>query len=800
MRPRWNKVFADLWSNKVRSLLVIASIAIGLFATGMLSSISAWLDEGMRPGYAAINPANIIITSTGFDQDYVDHIRNFPGVENAEGVNSMNLRLQTSPDTTIPIDIKAIPDMPNTINQLTLVEGVYPPNDREIVLDKNKLADTGAKVGDFITVRLASGKLRSLKVVGVVHDLTIGSSGVGGGFFIAPVQGYITYDTLTWLEQPEKLNTLYVTVSDGKEDLDHIHQINNQILTEFDRDGLTSLSTSENRSTDHPNNPYLDSLVKVMYILGLLIVFLSGFLITNTLSALLNQQIQQVGVMKTFGASQFQVIGVYAVLILIYSLIALGLSILFSDRVAYLELQFLAERINFIAPEMHPVARSIILQTVIALVVPQIAGAIPILQGTRITIQQALSGVTTESSTKQSPIYNVLTKVRGLSRPMLISLRNTFRRRLRLILTLITLILGGAIFIATFNVSDSMNHYVDQVGKYFIADVNLSFSQPYSIDEMNQILLQTPGVVSIEGWAIARAETIQASGIVGESVTLQAPPADSHLIDPLLLSGRWIQPGDQNAIVLSEMFSENDPNLKIGDTLRLKVNGKETDWIVVGFFQFAGKSGGLFAYTNYDYLSKLTGTPGKSTSFRVVANDNMHTLEKQEELGRQLEINLNRLGYQVIDVLAGLSLRDSTSSGLNTLTTFLLLMALLMAAVGSIGLMGTMSLNVMERTREIGIMRAIGATDRDITRMVMVESLLIGMISWALSCLVSFPIGKLLCNVIGIAIFSNPIEFVFTPTGIIIWFVLVLILSILASALPARNAAHLTIREVLAYE
>jgi len=537
-----------------------------------------------------------------------------------------------------------------------------------------------------------------------------------------------------------------------------------------------------------------------MYILGLLIVFLSGFLITNTLSALLNQQIQQVGVMKTFGASRFQVIGVYAVLILIYSLIALGLSILFSDRVAYLELQFLAERINFIAPEMHPVARSIILQTVIALVVPQIAGAIPILQGTRITIQQALSGVTTESSTKQSPIYNALTKVRGLSRPMLISLRNTFRRRLRLILTLITLILGGAIFIATFNVSDSMNHYVDQVGKYFIADVNLSFSQPYSIDEMNQILLQTPGVVSIEGWAIARAETIQASGIVGESVTLQAPPADSHLIDPLLLSGRWIQPGDQNAIVLSEMFSENDPDLKIGDTLRLKVNGKETDWIVVGFFQFAGKSGGLFAYTNYDYLSKLTGTPGKSTSFRVVANDNMHTLEKQEELGQQLEINLNRLGYQVIDVLAGLSLRDSTSSGLNTLTTFLLLMALLMAAVGSIGLMGTMSLNVMERTREIGIMRAIGATDRDITRMVMVESLLIGMISWALSCLVSFPIGKLLCNVIGIAIFSNPIEFIFTPTGIIIWFVLVLILSILASALPARSAARLTIREVLAYE
>jgi len=222
--------------------------------------------------------------------------------------------------------------------------------------------------------------------------------------------------------------------------------------------------------------------------------------------------------------------------------------------------------------------------------------------------------------------------------------------------------------------------------------------------------------------------------------------------------------------------------------------------VVVGFFKFAGKDAGLLAYTGYDYLSSLTGSSGKALTFRVVAGDGRHTLEAQKQLGRLIEAHFNRLGFQIADVRAGKDLEGSTTQGLNTLTTFLMIMATLMAVVGSIGLMGTMSLNVMERTREIGVMRAIGASDKIITRMVIVEGLIIGLISWLAGCLLSVPIGKLLSDVISSAIFSAPIAFSFILTGVVIWLALVLLLSVLASILPARNAARLTIREVLAYE
>jgi putative ABC transport system permease protein len=134
------------------------------------------------------------------------------------------------------------------------------------------------------------------------------------------------------------------------------------------------------------------------------------------------------------------------------------------------------------------------------------------------------------------------------------------------------------------------------------------------------------------------------------------------------------------------------------------------------------------------------------------------------------------------------------------LITFLLIMALLTATVGSMGLAGTMSMNVLERTREIGIMRAIGATDWEIIRMVIVEGTLIGLLSFGLGMILAVPFTYLLATIVSNAIFATPIAVVFTPSGYVIWLGLVILLSTLASVLPARNAARLTIREVLAYE
>jgi len=304
----------------------------------------------------------------------------------------------------------------------------------------------------------------------------------------------------------------------------------------------------------------------------------------------------------------------------------------------------------------------------------------------------------------------------------------------------------------------------------------------------------------VEGWNGALANVVTEDGKAGETVQIIAPPNDSKLIEPMLLRGRWLAPDDRNAITLSEMFLVSYPEIDVGDTLRLKIGLEESDWEIVGFFQFAGRSSGLYAYVNSDDLAQEVGMQGKSASYRIVATDTALDLEGQNALASKVEAHLTSLNYKIDDVGTGLSLQEKTSEGLSVLTTFLLIMSLLLASVGSIGLAGTMSLNVMERTQEIGVMRAIGGSNRAIITIVLVEGIVIGLISWLLASVVALPISKQLADVMFQIIFDHSADVVFTLSGNFIWLGIVLVLSILAGSVPAFNASRLTIREVLAYE
>jgi putative ABC transport system permease protein len=808
MRPRWRKVLADLHSNPVRSFLAVASITVGLFAIGVISILYYVIRADMRDGYAAVNPANVQLVVSGVNQDFVDHIGRMQGVKQVEGVRSFGLRMETGPGEWLAFSVKAIPDIDQMqINQVRLEEGGWPPADDQMVLERYKLADTHARVGDTLRVELPSGKIRPIKVVGVVNDQTLGAFSGGGGFFLAPVQAYVTQDTLQWLEQsaPDIFNILYVTVDGdkaggGKQNEAYLWSVADRVRDEVEKNGVEVISVSVRSSYDHPNRIFVDAISGVLLMLGMFVVFLSGFLITNTLQALLNQQIQQIGIMKTIGARRLQITSVYMTLIFFFGLLAVAISLPLAFQVAFKQAQSLSDTINFNFRGQRFVPQAVILQVAIALIVPQLAAILPILQGVRISVQEALSGIRQDGAAARGWLDQLLARIKFVSRPTLISIRNTFRRKGRLLLTLLTLTLGGAIFIASFNVQVSMGNYVDQISQYFLADVNLNLDRPYRTTEINDLIMQVPGVERVEGWATARSEILLPDGSVGDSVQLLAPPGDSQLIHPVLLGGRWVLPADENAIVLNERFMNRFPDLKPGDTLRLQVNGKETRWVVVGFFQLAGNSSGYLAYANYHYLSQVIHQPNKAATYRIVANQPDLSLDQQQQLGRAIEAQLSQRGIHVTDLTAGLSLSETAGSGFSTLTTFLLFLAILTALVGSIGLAGTMSMNVMERTREIGIMRAIGASNAILTRMVIFEGMLIGLISWLLGTLLAFPISILLSETISQSLFQASTDFGFTPTGFILWLVAVILLSALASVIPARNASRLTIREVLAYE
>jgi putative ABC transport system permease protein len=817
-RPRWQKILTDLWGNRTRSLLVVASIAVGLFAIGIIANLYAVIAVDMRASYQSVNPANIYVQTTDlFNEDLLSTLREIPGVRQVNGVRIAGLRVVNKDGEWESIDLKSEPKLGEMqINQLHLMQGTWPPKDGEIVVDQYKYKDLGVPLGGMVKIERSSGKIRELRLVGVVQDLTVGAYSGGGGFFHSPVQGYVTSGTLNDLDlpMPELLSGAFITVDGTGDNISQIRSVAAVVTDRLEKNGINVASSTPRLSTEHPNGYLVDAIVGVLFVLGFLVVFLSGFLITNTLQALLAQQVQQIGIMKTVGARRIQIAGVYVVLIVAFGALAFAIAMPLANRLSYVILNLLAGQLNFVLQGERIIPGVIILQAALALIMPQVAAWLPIWQGTRISVQEALSGVKAGQGTKKSedshhsagdhqtgdhrPSWAA--RQRWLSRPLLISLRNTFRRKGRLALTLLTLTLGGAVFIATFNVQVSMTHYMDQISQYFLSDVNISLDRPYRTEVIQTLLKDVPGVKRIEGWAVARSELILADGSSGERVSLLAPPADTQLVRPVVLQGRWIEPGDENAIAVSELFLSRFPGLKVGDALKLQVNGKETKWVVVGIFQFAGKNGGYSAYVSYDYLTKLTNQPYKAVTYQIVGSSPKMTAAAQTALGKAVETRLKDAGIRVTDVTTGSYLNNIAGQGFGILTAFLLFMAVLTALVGSIGLAGTMSMNVMERTREIGVMRAIGASDRILMRLVLVEGLLIGFISYLAGALLAFPISKVMSDGITMAIFDAPARSGFTITGFAIWLVVVVVLSFLASVIPARSAARLTIREVLAYE
>jgi len=810
MRPRWRKVFHDLIGNLSRTALVVTSISVGVFSIGVIIGAYVIISHDMSASYAANNPMNVELRSTPFGDNLVTTVQNMSGVKDAEGrmVFTMRVRIPGA-SNWVTLNIVAISDFAKMkINLLRPISGVDRPGKDQVLLERKALGDLNVSVGDTLEFELDNGTIKSMPVVGIVQDPS-----TGAGDFLAQPFAYITTGTLSYLGQPDLFNRLYATLTEGQNDNAHLRQMAANIQDKVEKNGVTVLRARSSKTNEHPMASTVQAVLGILLALGILILFLSSSLIANTLSALLNQHLRHIGVMKLVGGRRNQIFTMYIVLILAFGVISLLIAVPLGGQGAYALSAFIASKINFNLLGYRIVPLAFAIQIVVGLAVPLLAGLLPVLNGSRITVLRALSGEMLGDEKKpdlggphreslleriQLGVTHRLSR-RGIHipRPLLISLRNTFRRKGRLALTLFTLTMGGAIFIAVFNVRVTLHDYINQIGNYFLADVTLDFDRLYRLHEVENAAMMVPGVVSVEGWAYVSADVLYPDGTAADNITILAPPANSKLVSPILMAGRWLQPGDRKAITVSGGILSKFPDLKPGQTLRLKINGDEDDWTVVGIFQFVNQQG-IIAYSTYEYVSQLIQTTNHSFTYRIVTG--RHDPAYQQMMAERLDKYFRDQGFHVSQARTGQSTLKTASESLDILVTFLLIMALLTALVGSIGLTGTMGMNVLERTREIGVMRSIGAVDREIMRTVIVEGMVIGGISWLLGALLSFPITYLLSSIISSAIFHSQISVHFTFSGFLIWLLVVLALSAVASTLPARNAARLTIREVLAYE
>ncbi len=794
LSTRWYKVFHDLWSSRTRTLIVALAVAVGVYAVGTILAAQTLMLREFSLGRAKAQVASAILTTYPFDAELAARIAALPGVAAAEGRATTSVRALTPPDTWRSLNITVVDEFDQMqVDKYLPVAGAWPTQKGEIMLEWLGLDYLGAEIGDTLTIELATGAQKQLQVVGTGHDPQQLSPEI-----INVTGGIVTPETMTYLGLSHLFTELHLRVDAAHTDPAGVAAVVDAVEDRIERSGREVLNTYVvGRSMIES---IVDTAVAILNSFGWIILLLSGFLVINTISALIAQQVNQIGVMKLVGASRLQMAAMYITLVLIYGvlacLIAVPLAVLTGQM---LITNLVAELVNLRPVSYALPAEVYLVMIAVGTLIPLAAGLLPVWQGTRITTYAALNDIGIHAEAAGHGLFErMLERLprRWLQRPLLLSARNAVRHKGRLLRTTIVLVLGTALFIGVISVRQSVNTTQADFLRYHQYDVRLGFGEPLRIARLAAIAAELPDVVAVEGWGLDSALRVRPDGSESNRYQVVGLPGDTALVDPVVQAGRWLTPEDEYAVVLNATVAKDELDVAVGDTIVLDMAGRERPWTVVGIVSTDAQGPKIFI--NYPTFAYETRTVGKANSLQVISA--RHDLRAQQSMETILRNHFENRGVEVRSTRTTQRLNAQNGLMFDIIVGFLILMAVQLGGVGSMGLSTTMSINITERIREIGVLRAIGASNGAIRRIVLLEGLVIATVSWMVGFVLSYPAAQFMSSAIGIALLDMPLTFTYALPAALLWFVVLLGLAVVASLGPARSAVTLTIREVLAYE
>lgn len=796
IHTRWRKVILDLLGNKARTILVVLAITVGVFAVGMVATVQSILLRELDRGYVASNKASATLYTSPIDDEMVDRIDKMPEVAAAEGRRTILVKVADGSGDEPGLTLTAVSDFTTMqIDKVYPVAGAWPAGREEVFIERLSLAYIGAEMGDVLTIELPDGSEKTLTITGLVHDANVPSAEVFESAF-----GFITLDTVDDLGLGHYYTELRFRVAENETDKAHIHAVGEAVEDQLEKSGVQVFSTRTPEPGEHWAQDIIKTLVMLFTLFGFIILGLSSFLVINTITALIAQQIKQIGVMKLVGGRRPQVMSMYFVNVLVYGLLALLIGVPLAFIAGQLLVDFAAGLLNVRVVDYTVPVSIVAMQVGVGLLVPMLAALWPVINGVQVTTHKALNslGISSGSSSQRltDKLFAWTQQILPVQRPLIIAVRNTIRKKGRLALTLATLIMGTALFISVLSVRNSVQTTIDNFLRFHQYDVSVTLERPYRVAQVQSMAEQVPGVVAVEGWLNGRVNRIYADDTTSEPFSLVAAPAQTRFMDPQPENGRWLRPDDTNAIVVNTDFIDDEPDVALGNEIVLDVNGREQAWTIVGIVP--GEASGPIVYVNYDYYERIAGLAGQTTTVKVITEQ--HDADAQQATAVALSDHLEASGISVSDTGTTEAIRSSNEFKFTIIIGFLVLMAVLLAVVGGLGLTTTMSINILERIREIGVLRAIGASDGAVQQIVLAEGIVIGLLSWAVGSLLSLPTSQLMSREVGIALLGFPLNYSFAFGGTIMWLVIIIFLATAASLGPARSASRLTIREVLAYE
>jgi putative ABC transport system permease protein len=801
MRTLSRKAWGDLTRHRARTLLAVCTLSIAIASLGFLA-VPALLNAAMNRQIAGSHLYDVgIFTSTlDLSPAQLGALGRLPGVA---AVSPAVGYATTATSAAGPQDVElagtALASAP--VNTAALFTGRM-PGPGEVLADAGNARATGFAVpnGGTIDVRAADGRLVRLRVSGTGMNLaaTPGANGSTTPVFYAPTA------TVQALRGVRGYNYLGFRLTDDAAAAQSrvVAEVRAYLTAQTGADPITALPAVR-APGQWPGQPGFNQIMALLYIITILAFASALFLISATMNTLIAEQAGEIAILKTLGGRRRQIAGITVRTAAMLGAAAAVVGTILGIAIAYQLAGYFAVKLTDVsfgfAISVPVVVASLVLGPVLA-----VATSVPALRrALGQPVAETLAGAVTSGYGSgwldRLAARSGLLAGTGVPSSVRMGVRNVLRQKRRSAATIAQVAVAAGLAIAFLALGQSVTAVISQtISKlHFSIGVGVASTRgarPFGSQALT-VAAATPGVTG--------AEPVETSSVQYNGQTYVAWGLGAHpLYSYRLSAGHWFTAADTAAdartaippVVLGPALARA-ARASVGQILTLSVAAGPTRVRVIGIDTVPTNNGDT-VYFPLPVLERLDGGPGTANSIWLTTASTAHVA-----IDRATTAAANRLaaaGYPVSTTEIYVTQAQITAAD-TAILTIVDILGLAVVAIMLMGLVSTLSMGVIERTREVGILRCVGARARQIRRVFSAEAVVLAVVGWAFGVLLGWLIYQgLLTLLLHDAALSLPQEF--PPAIPLITLAGVVVLTVIVIRGPLRRATRIQPGTALRYQ
>lgn len=793
MRTALRKLWGDIGATPGRYAMMIIAIAVSSAAIIAMLLAYSVLTRTVQSNYLETNPAAAQIMLGHVDaissaEEILSLVRKNPAISDAEVGANTYFKVEVSPNQFVTALIFIVPNLEKVrINKVRLNSGDWPKRG-EILLERKALGVAKVSLGNQLKLIGGNGITHSMTVSGTVHDPALGPADTEHIIYV-----YMSQATFLGLNESLGENFIRFTVSPK-----YFNAVDIENIAADTAKNITPLmAVHEVRippPAQHPHRTQMTSGLRMLLLFSVLAVVLGAILIATTLWGLLAQQVRQIGIMKTIGASSVQIFSLYLILVAAIGVVALLIGFPLGILAGNSLIAMAADLLNLNITDASLPLGLWLFSAIFCIGLPVLMAIYPIRVAATKTVRAALDdyGVAEvfSGTNKSHSRLNFLSPIWAMT------LRNIFRRRGRLSFTVLLLATAGATFLSSQNLLASWDALGLNAQTHRHYQIEANFSEANSQETINAVLQKMTGIKKVEFFNKYGVSPVAKSGLAIERVypdgghgsfKLYAVPVQTNMFSLELINGHWLSAQGVNEVVLNQnAHTSFFPNKTIGDMIDVRIQDKNDRFRLVGIISEPLTGASL-------YVNQTYSTPN---SFRLRLDDVSES--NIDRFAVQLEHEFKNVGITLGAIATENHRKKSGNGHLMIMVLILVVIAIAMILVGFLSLATVMSTSVSERLREFAVMRTLGAKNATIFSLIINESVLISLCSFFVAIPIAVGFSVLMVQMLA-GMTMEPLSVAVSVNGFLSWLCIAIIGAVLAAVVPALNAMRFTIREVLAY-